>query len=140
MQLCDLPETLLEPAARAVFGDGGVHRAVTAFLAIGRPLPLGHPSAIDSDAGATRPIGICSWFVPFAFMAMPVSGWLPEEGPARVACEGAVVKTRSGVLATHHTLTNVTVLHPQTASGEVEANLKSEENFLVALTVFTEPV
>ena len=70
-------------------------------------------------------------------MAVPVSGWLPEEGSARVAGEGAVVKTRSGVLAAHHTLTDVTILHPQTASGEVEANLKSEEKFLVVLTVFT---
>ena len=57
-------------------------------------------------------------------MTMPTSGWLPEEGPAGVAGEGAVVKTRSGVLAAHNTLTNVTVLHSQTASGEVEANLK----------------
>ena len=70
-------------------------------------------------------------------MSMPVSGWLPEEGPAGVAGEGAVVKTRFGVLTAHHTLTDVTILHPQTTSGEVEANLKSEEELLVVLTVFT---
>ena len=60
LRLRDLPETLLEPAARAVFGDGGVHRAAAAFLAVGLPLPLGHPSAKDSDAGAVRLVGICS--------------------------------------------------------------------------------
>ena len=59
---------------------------------------------------------------------MPASRWLPEKGPAGVAGDGAVVKTRSGVLAAHQTLTHVTVLHPQAAPGAVKVNLKYGRN------------